>query len=136
VVIIGGGMVGCETGHYLVEQGKTVTIIEILKRMANDMFFMARRRLMNGLRSKKVTLLTSATCEEIKEGSVQVTTAEGKRETIPADTVIIAVGYKANDHLYKALEGEVPEIYCIGNSSEPRRILEATNEGYRTGLAI
>jgi 2,4-dienoyl-CoA reductase-like NADH-dependent reductase (Old Yellow Enzyme family)/thioredoxin reductase len=136
VVIIGGGMVGCETGHYLVEQGKTVTIIEILKRMANDMFFMARRRLMNGLRSKKVTLLTSASCEEIKEGSVQVTTAEGKQETIPTDTVVIAVGYKANNHLYKTLEGKVPEIYCVGDSSEPRRILEATSEGYRTGLAL
>jgi len=95
VVIIGGGMVGCETGHHLAEQGKTVTIIEILKRMASDMFFMARRRLMDGLRSKKVTLLASATCEKIKEGGVQVTTAESKKVTIPADTVIIAVGYKA-----------------------------------------
>jgi len=136
VVIIGGGMVGCETGNYLAEQGKKVTIIEILKRMANDMFPMVRRRLMDGLRSKKVTLLTSATCEEIKEGGVQVCTAEGRRETISADTIIIAVGYKANDRLYKALEGKVPEIYCIGNSSEPRRILEATSEGYRTGLAL
>jgi 2-enoate reductase len=136
VVIIGGGMVGCETGHHLAEQGKTVTIIEILKRMANDMFFMARRRLIDGLTSKKVTLLTSATCEEINEGSVQVTTAEGKQETIPADTVIIAVGYKADDRLYTALKNKVPEIYCIGDSSEPRRILEATSEGYRTGLAL
>lgn len=136
VVIIGGGMIGCETGHHLAEQGKTVTIIEILKRMASDMLFMTRRRLMDGLRSKKVTLLTSATCEEIKEGSVQVTTAEGKKETIPADTVIIAVGYKANDRLYKALEGKVPEIYCVGNSAEPRRILEANSEGYQAGLAL
>jgi len=136
VVIIGGGMVGCETGHYLAEQGKTVTITEILKRMANDMFFMTRRRLMDGLRSKKVRLLTSATCEEIREGSVRVATADGKRETIPADTIIIAVGYKANDRLYKDLEGKVSEIYCIGNSSEPRKILEATSEGYQTGLAL
>ena len=136
VVIIGGGMVGCETGHYLAEQGKTVTITEILKRMANDMFYMARRRLMDGLRSKKVTLLTSATCEEIGEGSVLVTTTDGKRATIPADTIIIAVGYKANDRLRKALEGKVSEIYCIGNSSEPRRILEATSEGYKIGLAL
>lgn len=136
VVIIGGGMIGCETGHHLAEQGKTVTIIEILKRMASDMLFMTRRRLMDGLRSKKVTLLTSATCEEIREGSVRVTTAEGKKETIPADTVIIAVGYKANDRLYKALEGKVSEIYCIGNSSEPRRILEANSEGYQAGLAL
>jgi len=136
VVIIGGGMIGCETGHHLAEQGKTVTIIEILKRMASDMLFMTRRRLMDGLRSKKVTLLTSATCEEIKEGSVRVTTAEGKKETIPADTIIIAVGYKANDRLYKALEGKVPEIYCVGNSAKPRRILEANSEGYQAGLAL
>ena len=136
VVIVGGGMVGCETGHYLAEQGKTVTITEILKRMANDMFYMARRRLMDGLRSKKVTLLTGATCEEINEGSVLVTTADGKRATIPADTIIIAVGYKANDRLYKTLEGKVSEVYCIGNSSEPRRVLEATSEGYQAGLAI
>jgi thioredoxin reductase len=107
-----------------------------LKRMANDVFPMVRRRLMDGLRSKKVTLLTSATCEEIKEGSVQVCTADGKKETIPADTIIVAVGYKANDRLYQALKGKVPEIYCIGNSSEPRRILEATNEGYQAGLAL
>jgi 2,4-dienoyl-CoA reductase-like NADH-dependent reductase (Old Yellow Enzyme family)/thioredoxin reductase len=136
VVIIGGGMVGCETGHYLAKQGKTVTIIEILKRMANDMFFMTRRRLMDGLRSKKVALLTSATCEEIKGSSVHVATADGKKETIPADTIIVAAGYKANDRLYKSLEGKVPEIRCIGNSSEPRRILEATSEGYQAGLAL
>jgi len=136
VVIIGGGMVGCETGHYLAEQGKAVTIIEILKRMANDMFPMKRRRLMDGLRSKNVNLLTSATCEEIREDSVGVITAEGKKETIPADTVIVAVGYKANAHLYKALEDKVPEIYCMGDSSEPRRILEAISEGYQTGLAL
>jgi 2,4-dienoyl-CoA reductase-like NADH-dependent reductase (Old Yellow Enzyme family)/thioredoxin reductase len=136
VVIIGGGMVGCETGHYLAKQGKTVTIIEILKRMANDMFFMTRRRLMDGLRSKKVALLTSATCEEIKGSSVHVATADGKKETIPADTIIVAAGYKANDRLYKSLEGKVPEIRCIGNSSELRRILEATSEGYQAGLAL
>jgi len=136
VVIIGGGMVGCETGHYLVEHGKTVTITEILKRMANDMFFMARRRLMDGLRGKKVTMLTSATCEEIKEGGVSVTTADGERKTIPADTVIIAAGYTADDRLYKALEGRISEAYCIGNSARPRKILEANAEGYQTGLNL
>ena len=136
VVIIGGGMVGCEAGHYLVGQGKRVTIVEILKRMANDMFFMARRRLMDGLRNKKVTLLASTNCEKIEEGSVQVASADGRKETIPADTVIIAAGYTANDRLYKALEGRVPETYCIGNSAKPRRILEANSEGYQAGLAL
>jgi len=136
VVIIGGGMVGSETGHYLAAQGKTVTIVEILRRVASDMFPMARRRLFDGLRSKKVALRTSSTCEEIGEDSVLITDTDGKKETIRADTVITAVGYKANERLYKALKDRVPEVYRIGDSSEPRRIREATSEGYQTGLAL
>lgn len=136
VVIIGGGMVGCETGHFLAEKGKKVTIIEVLKRMAADMLPMVRRRRLDGLRGKQVAMLTSAICEEITEGSVIVTTGEGQKETIQADTVILAVGYRTNDDLFKALEGKVPEVYCIGDSSQPQRIMEAINDGYRTGLSL
>lgn len=136
VVIIGGGMVGCETGYYLAEKGRTVTIIEVLKRMANDMFFMTRRRLLDGLRGRGVTLLTGATCEEIGENGVRVITAEGEIRFARADTVIIAVGYKADGSLCKAVEGMVPELYCIGDASEPRRFLDAVSEGFRTGLAL
>jgi len=136
VVIIGGGMVGCETGHYLVEKGGKVVVVEVLKRMATDMAPMARRRLLDGLREKQVVMLAETTCEEMREDSVVVTTAEGRRDTIKADTVILAVGYRKNDDLLKALEGEMSEIYCIGDSSEPRRIADAISEGYRTGLSL
>ncbi|NIR67427.1 MAG: FAD-dependent oxidoreductase, partial [candidate division Zixibacteria bacterium] len=54
VVVIGGGMVGCETAYYLAERGSKVTIIEIQKRMATDMGLMVRRRLMDGLRANQV----------------------------------------------------------------------------------
>ena len=136
VVVIGGGMVGCETGHYLAEKGKKVTITEILKRMANDMTPMVRRRLVDGLRAKQVSLLTEVTCEEIKAGSVIVATSEGQRDSIPADTVILAVGYQPNDKLLKELEGKVAEVHCIGDSLEPRRIMEAVSEGYRVGFSL
>jgi 2,4-dienoyl-CoA reductase-like NADH-dependent reductase (Old Yellow Enzyme family)/thioredoxin reductase len=135
VIIVGGGMVGCETGHYLAEQGKAVTIVEMLDRIANDMLFMTRRRLIGALRSLQVTLLTGITCEEISDDGVQVATAGGERNAVRADTVIIAIGYKADQCLYRALKGRVPELMCIGDSLEPRRILEAVNEGYRAGLA-
>jgi 2-enoate reductase len=136
VVIIGGGMVGCETGHFLAEQGKTVTIIEMLKRMAADVSPMVRRRLMDGLRGKNVGLQTQVTCEEILSDAVTTTTAEGEKQTISADSVVIAVGYRPNDSLLKALEGKVPEILRIGDSAEPRRIREAIDDGYRAGLSL
>ena len=136
VVIIGGGMVGCETGHFLAEQGKSVTIIEMLKRMATDVSPMVRRRLMDGLREKNVSLQTRVTCEEIHDDAVTVITAEGEKQTIPADSVVLAVGYKPNNELFRSLEGKVPEIRCIGDSVEPRRIRETINYGYRAGLSV
>jgi 2,4-dienoyl-CoA reductase-like NADH-dependent reductase (Old Yellow Enzyme family)/thioredoxin reductase len=136
VVIIGGGTVGCETADYLAEKGKQVMVIEVLKRAASDMYVMVRRRLMDSLRSRKVMLLTSACCEAILDGRVLVTTGDGKRETIPADTVIIAVGYKPNNGLMEALKGLAAETYCIGDAFKPRRIYDAVQEGYLTGLKI
>ena len=65
-----------------------------------------------------------------------VTTSEGQKQTIQADTVILAAGYKKNDELFKALEDKVPGVYCIGDSSQPRRIMEAINDGYHVGLYL
>ncbi|MFC2022408.1 FAD-dependent oxidoreductase, partial [Chloroflexota bacterium] len=103
VVIIGGGMVGCETGHFLAEkEEKKVTIIRRSERMAADMGPMVRRRLIDGLKSKQVTMLTRTKYEEITEDGVTITTSEGQKQTIKADTVILAAGYKANNDLFKA----------------------------------
>jgi len=107
----------------------------MLKRMANDMSPMVRRRLLDGLRAKEVVMITGASCEEIAENSVTVT-AEEKKTEIPADSIILAVGYQPNNALYQALEGKVPEVYCIGDAAKPQRIREAINDGYRAGLSM
>jgi NADPH-dependent 2,4-dienoyl-CoA reductase/sulfur reductase-like enzyme len=136
VVIIGGGMVGCETGHFLAEEGKHVTIVEMLKRMASDVTPMVRRRLLDGLREKQVTTIKGANCEEITASGVHITTGQDERKEIPADSVVLAVGYRANDTLFRSIEGEMPEIYCIGDAVDPQRIREAINAGYQAGLSL
>lgn len=136
VVIIGGGQVGCETGLYLAEKGKRVVIVEILKRMASDMGPMVRRRLMDGLRQRQVIMLTNAKCEAITEHGVTVTSAEGRKDTYPADSVILAVGSGKNDNLFKGLQDKVPEVYCIGDASQPQGIMEAVRDGYRVALSL
>ncbi len=135
-VIIGGGMVGCETGHFLAEKGNQVTIIEALKRVANDVSPMVRRRLLDGLREKGVAMMASASCEEISEKGVIITTDEGERKEIPADSVILAVGYRSNDALFTEIESELPEVFCIGDAANPERIREAVHIGYKTGLSL
>ncbi|MBA3027850.1 MAG: FAD-binding protein [Desulfobacteraceae bacterium] len=136
VVIIGGGMVGCETGHFLSEKGKHVIVVEMIKRVANDMAPMVRRRLLDGLREKQVMMMTNTTCLEIKEEGILVKTADGKQQEIQADSVIIAVGYQKNDTLFQSIKDKVPEASNIGDSANPQRIREAILSGYQAGLSV
>jgi len=52
VIIVGGGLVGCETGLHLAEKGKKVTIIDMLPEVAQDVIFMARFSLLEALKNK------------------------------------------------------------------------------------
>ena len=54
----------------------------------------------------------------------------------PYDTIVLAMGQKADDTLYKALKGKVEELYRIGDSVAPRKVDMAIWEGHRVGREI
>lgn len=135
IVIIGGGMVGCETAHFLSEKKFRITVIEMLKRIAADMSPMVRKRLMDGLKENHVKTMVNTTCVEILPKAVRVRTGGGEEQEIQADTVILAVGYGPNDTLYDAIKDR-QEVYNIGDSANPQRIREAIYSGYQTGLIL
>jgi thioredoxin reductase len=108
----------------------------MLKRVANDVSPMVRRRLLDGLREKQVVTIREVTCEEITENGVVYSSAGGESTEIPADSVILAVGYQPNDRLFRDLEGRVSNITCIGDAADPQRIREAIKAGYQAGLSL
>lgn len=137
VAIIGGGLVGGETGHFLASRGHAVTIVEVLENIASDIEVAAiRQRLLKGLAEKGVRLLTGVTCEEITEDGLVITTGEGRPETVPADTIVIAAGAGPSPGLFRSLRGMAPEFYHIGDSRQPARIPEAIDSGWRIGHAV
>ena len=104
--------------------------------MAEKMVNVARTILMGHLKGLGVTLLTSCKCLEITDSSVACQDKEGTVHTIPADTVVAAVGDKADNALYRALEGKVPELYNIGDSAKPDSIAASVSQGYYCGLGL
>jgi pyruvate/2-oxoglutarate dehydrogenase complex dihydrolipoamide dehydrogenase (E3) component len=136
VVVIGGGLVGCETAEYLAKQRKKVTIVEMLDEVAGVMPLALRKLLLARLDYMKVTVLTGIKCQEFIKGSLSITTKEGQDKTISFDTVVIAAGGRPNQALLESLKGTVPEVYCAGDCVEPRGIAEAMADGYRVGLSI
>ncbi len=88
------------------------------------------------LAEKGVTILTSTEVKELGKGYALVEDASGMRRIDGFDTIVLAVGSKPDDHIARSLEGKVPELYVIGDASEPRETLEAVYEGEEVALKV
>ena len=135
VAVIGGGLVGCETGLYLAQKGKDVKVIEMLEDVALEANIMHRRALMLEL-EKSVQIKAGLKCAEITDKGVTVVNKEGTQTLIEADTNIVAVGYKSRSGIVDALRGAAPEFMEIGDCVKPRKVLQAVRTGYDAGMAV
>ena len=95
VTIIGGGLTGCEIAYELFLQGKKPTIVEMMDDLITTpgICLANTSYLRDCFKTNKVPVhLETALCEVGKD-SVTVKNKEGKTFQIPADSVILSVGY-------------------------------------------
>lgn len=124
-VIIGGGLVGCETALWLAEQGKKVTLVEAMPQLlaVNGPICHANKEMLERLVPYKgVEILTSSKVSRYEGGKVTVSTTEGEKQ-IACDSVILAVGYQEENSLYHELEFDVPELYLLGDAKKVSNIM-------------
>ena len=136
VVIVGGGLVGCETALYLAQMGKKVTILEILDSIARDMWSASRMHLLKLLADNNVEVLTNTDVIEITGKSVTIANKDNNRNTLEADTIALAVGFNPNGDLLEIIKDKVPEAYAIGDCIEPRKVMSAIWEGFHAARLI
>ena len=137
VVVVGGGMVGCETAEFLAARGKKVTIVEMKKRIAEDIGPTTRWTVVKRLReTPNIQIVTSAKLKSVTDRGV-VVEANGGREQreIEAATVVLAVGMRRNEEPQRSLHDKVKFVE-VGDCVEPRKILEAIHEGWRVGCEL
>ncbi|WPC76350.1 NAD(P)/FAD-dependent oxidoreductase [Vibrio porteresiae] len=131
VVVIGGGLVGCEVAAFMAESADHVAIIE----MQNDILTTVEHSKNNDLSlrdmlaKRDIQLLTSARVKQIAADCV-IYEQEGMTQELPCDTVIIAAGYRAENGLEDQLEGKVKELAVVGDAVHSRRILDAVHEAW------
>jgi 2,4-dienoyl-CoA reductase (NADPH2) len=135
VIILGGGMVGCETAEFLAQRGKKVTIIEMLARIGSDIGTTHRWVMIANLKKAGIRMETKAKAVEITNKGVRVS-RDGVSEFFSGDTVVLAVGLRANKELAEELRGKAAALYLVGDCVEPRRIGEAIEEGFCIGREI
>lgn len=137
-LVIGGGLIGCETAEFLAAQGSDVTILELQPELAKDMESRTRRYLMQRLREYGTRFLTSTQVLEVtEEGKVKAKFPSGSERWLDDfDTLVIAVGYRAEN----ALAAELEEMGCpcvrVGDCASVGKILTAIESGFQAGCSI
>ncbi len=134
VAVIGGGMVGLETAEILANQGKKITVIEMLDAIGKDMG-LVRNYMMRVIDRFGMKVLVQSKCVKISEDGVTVEGSDGKTGFVPAKAVVIAVGGKSNTEMVKLAE-QFPEHYVVGDANTVGQILNATVQAFDVARSI
>jgi 2,4-dienoyl-CoA reductase-like NADH-dependent reductase (Old Yellow Enzyme family)/thioredoxin reductase len=136
VAVIGGGMVGSELAWFLAEKGKRVTIVEMALSVAEDVNMFSRFYLLDRLQGLGVQIETNTRVEEITDDGVVAIDISGNKRLIEADTVVLAVGFRAVKELEAKLRDQGVEVHSIGDCVEPGKITEAIHSAARVARQI
>ncbi len=129
VVILGGGLVGCEEGIHLGHQGKKVTIVEMRSEAAADCNCFHKSALNMELK-KYVTMLTDTRASRITSEGMYAFDKENKEIFLPADLIVCAAGMRSDHKLEEQLREMGVEFEVIGDAVRPGKVTQAMFDGY------
>lgn len=138
VLILGAGLVGCETGLWLAQNGKDVTIVEMLPEILggpHNMPFMNYDMLKDLLNYHNVDIKLSTTMKSFKDGVAVLETSDGEFN-LSADGVITAVGYRSDNKLYEDIKFDVENLHLIGDARRVKNIMYAIWDAYEIARNI
>ena len=135
VAVIGGGLVGCESGLYLAQAGHAVTILELRGDVAADANPRHRPALLAEL-AAHTTVRTGMRVTEIRPDGVVCESEAGERLFVEADTVLCAAGLRPRTEIADALRGTAPVVELIGDCVRPDIIRGATWRAYHAALDL
>jgi len=131
IVVIGGGEIGTETGLHLAERGHRVTVLEMRDRIAADAAPSMYRWAVVDLAEKlpNFEAVTEATVTEITETGV-VYTKGGKTHTVPADSVVLAVGSRGLSTRAHELYNDGQRVILAGDCIKAGDVQKAVRTAY------
>lgn len=140
IVIVGGGLVGCETALDFAKQGKQVTLVEaadtILSRSAM-IPLMVVQAIPDLLKHYNVTLKEGYKIKAVNDiGAVIVPSAGGAEETLKADHVIMSIGMKPRALQLSELYGCGKEIFVVGDAKKVGNVYTSVHSAYEIARSI
>lgn len=136
VIVVGGGLIGTETAVELACKGHQVTIVEMLDQIMNDCAITDVIAYWGMIYQHQVQVMPGHRLEEINRDGAVVSDRRGRMQTLPCDSVVMAVGLKPDHSLFEALESGPVPVTEIGDGEHVGKILDAIHSGYKAALHV
>lgn len=136
VLIIGGGLVGCETAEFLSMYGNQVVIAEMKDSVAEECSPVPKTFLMESMKKKKIEMYTSAKVEKIEKGNIKAEIKGKLTEFTEFDRIVIAAGSRPSAALADELREKGKRVHVIGDAKKVRDARAAIYEGAFIGMSL
>jgi NADPH-dependent 2,4-dienoyl-CoA reductase/sulfur reductase-like enzyme len=117
IVIIGGELVGVELAEFLMERGRTVTIVGEAAKFGGGLLLVRRMRLLTELKEHGVAMFPAARAIAIGPEAVTFFDADGEARSVAANHVIVAMGAHGDTTLADALAAKGLEVRSYGDAT-------------------
>jgi len=131
VLVMGGGLIGCETAVYLAQKGHQVTLTSRRAAILSDMIEPNRSMLLRMVADSCVQVFTNTYPVQVTAGGILVKQDDQDR-ILPVESLVFGGGMRPCNELQEALAGKVEKLYAIGDCVEPRLIIHAIWEAFHT----
>lgn len=138
VVVMGGGLAGCECAIHLAQEGKTVRLVEMRDELAPDANVRHRPLMLKQMDEldKKLTIYTGHKALKVTADGVVCQGKDGKEVLVPGGSVICALGQRSRANVVEQLRDAAPFVQVIGDAAKVSTITNAVYWGYHAALDI
>lgn len=135
VVVLGGGLAGCEAAIHLAQEGKKVSVVEMRDELAPDCNVRQRPILLSKMK-ELVTIHTGLRGMKITEEGVLCQNPQGEEVFVKGSSVICALGQRPRRNVVEELLDTAPYVVQIGDCVRASTITNAVYQGYHAALDI